>query len=231
MLQTVPGTMANDRTAAAWPRESRGPAFDPFDALTACESRMDFRRGQEIFAEHDAARFCYRLQDGNVRLVKLMADGRRQICEFLGAGDFFGFETGHVHYFSAEAMGDVTVTRYPRRAVDTLITEEKDFARHVQNVTAQNLQGAYQRMVLLCHKSAQERMAWFLLDLADRSEDNDTVCLPMTRGDIANYLGMAIETVSRVLRQFKDMSAIVQKSMYRIHILDRDVLEMARGDI
>lgn len=231
MLQTSPGTLAKNHATASWTKAAFTPSR-PLDLLAGYGTRITVRRGQEIFAEGDEAESCYRLVEGSARLVKLMVDGRRQVCEFLKAGDLLGFETDDEHYFSAEAVNDCTLVRYPRRTVETLLAEDKGFARHVRKVTAHGLHGAYQRMVLLCHKSAQERIAWFLLDMADRTDaEEGAIHLPMTRTDIANYLGMAIETVSRVLGQLKQNGAIAQESLNRIQVLDRDALELVRGEV
>lgn len=231
MLQPVPGTLAKTHAPASWSKDAYVPTGLPLDLLAGAGTRITVKRGQEIFAEGGDADACYRLVEGSVRLVKLMVDGRRQVCAFPRTGDFLGFETDDEHYFSAEAVSDCTLVRYPRRIVETLLAEDKSFARHVRKITARGLQEAYQRMVLLCHKSAQERIAWFLLDLADRNDANGAIHLPMTRTDIANYLGMAIETVSRTLGQLKQSGAIAQKSLNRIQVLDRDALELVRGEV
>ncbi|MGE4063149.1 MAG: helix-turn-helix domain-containing protein [Rhodospirillaceae bacterium] len=230
MLQTVPGTLAKNHTTTSWPHEGYVPAR-PLEQLAGFGTRITVKRGQEIFAEGSDAENCFRLVEGSVRLVKLMADGRRQVCEFLKAGDLLGFETDDEHYFSAEAVCDSTLVRYPRRAIEALLAQDKDFARQLRQMTARGLQDAYRRMVLLCHKSAQERIAWFLLELADGAGSDGAIHLPMTRTDIANYLGMAIETVSRAIAQFKQTGAIAQKSLSRIQVLDRDALAVVRGEV
>jgi len=142
-------------------------------------------------------------------------------------GDMLGFETQGEYYFSAEAVTDAVLMRYSRRNAELLINENPAAARFVRSMTAATLQGAYERMVLLCHKSAQERVAWFLLEMADRSKVRGDGCveLPMTRSDIADYLGMVIETVSRVLTQLKQSGVIVMKSVNRIALVDREGLE------
>ncbi len=232
MLQTIPGTLASHSVTTSWAKDAFVPVPRPLELLTGFGTRMAVKRGQEIFGEGNTADSCYRVVEGSVRLVKLMADGRRQVCEFLKADDLLGFETDDEHFFSAEAVSDCLLVRYPRRAVETLLAEDKGFARHVRKITARNMQDAYQRMVMLCHKPAHARIAWFLLDTADRAQsDKGAIHLPMTRTDIANYLGMAIETVSRALGQFKATGAIAQKSLNRIQILDRDALELARGEV
>jgi CRP/FNR family nitrogen fixation transcriptional regulator len=230
MLQSVPETLAKNHATTSWAKDAYVPVA--LELLAGSGTRVTVKRGQEIFAEGTRAETCYRLVEGSVRLVKLMTDGRRQVCEFVKAGDLLGFETDEEHYFSAEAVRDCTLVRYPRRAVESLLADDKAFARYVRQVAARGLQDAYQRMVLLCHKSAQERIAWFLLDLESHADnDSGSIHLPMTRTDIANYLGMAIETVSRVLGQFKQNGAIAQKSLNSIQVLNRHALEAVRGDV
>ena len=200
---------------------------NPLDALETQGIRIAVKRSQEIYAEGEDADYCYKLVSGSLRLVKLMSDGQRQICEFLVPGDLLGFEAQNEHYFSAEAVTEAVLIRYPRRSAERLINEDPAAARFVHNLTSSSLQGAYERMVLLCHKSAQERIAWFLLEMADRSKTGGGTCveLPMTRSDIADYLGMVIETVSRVLTQLRQKGVIAMRSVNSILLVDRDGLE------
>ena len=161
-----------------------------------------------------------------------MSDGRRQVYEFLVPGDFFGFETQADHYFTVEAVSEVVVLKYPRRAIERVLAENLKFAREIQQMTARGLHSAYQRMILLAHKSADERVAWFLLELADRSRNSDEALhLAMTRTDIADYLGMVIETVSRALTRLKRGGAIAMQSVNDIRLVDRQRLELVRGEI
>jgi CRP-like cAMP-binding protein len=144
--------------------QSRAAAREPLRALDQFGQQAAFRRGKEIYAEGTTADHCYKIVSGSVRLVKLMADGHRQICEFLVAGDLFGFEGEDHRYFAAEAVSDCVLVRYNRRNVDTLIVEDPAFARHMRHLASKGLEAAYKRMVLLCHKTAHERVAWFLLE-------------------------------------------------------------------
>ena len=210
----------------------RSATRQPLQALEPFGQQVTLRRGKEVYGEGATADHCYKIMSGSVRLVKLMSDGHRQICEFLVAGDLFGFEGEDERYFSAEAVSDCVLVRYSRRNVDTLIAENSAFARHMRHLSSKGLEAAYKRMVLLCHKTAHERVAWFLLELAARTaNDNDCIQLPMTRGDIADYLGMVIETVSRTFTQLKESGVISMQSVNRIKLLDRDALEEARGDL
>lgn len=210
----------------------RAAARQPLQALEPFGQQVTIRRGKEIYSEGVTADHCYKIISGSVRLVKLMSDGHRQICEFLVAGDLFGFESEDARYFAAEAVNECVLVRYNRRNVDTLIGEDMAFARHMRHLSSKGLEAAYKRMVLLCHKTAHERIAWFLLELADRTaNDNDCIQLPMTRGDIADYLGMVIETVSRTFTQLKESGVISMQSVNNIKLVDRDALEEARGDL
>lgn len=200
------------------------------DPLAAAGSRMSVRRGEEIVAEGNAAEYCYKIVSGSVRLVKLVADGRRQVCEFLMPGDFIGLTAEADHYFTAEATADSVLMRYSRRQVESVIAATPALAQHVHKLTTTGLQRAYERMVLICHKSAQERIAWFLLEMGKRSAGADTFMLPMTRADIADYLGLVIETVSRVLTQLRAAGTISIRNINRITLVDRDALEAATGE-
>ncbi|TAL03254.1 MAG: cyclic nucleotide-binding domain-containing protein [Rhodospirillaceae bacterium] len=207
-------------------------AKDPLAALESLGTTMAVRRGQEIYAEGDPAECCYKVVEGSVRTVKLVADGGRQIGDILLPGDFFGFDSFGEHYFSAQAISASVVKRYPRRAVVTRAQGDATLARHLNELTAKALQAARRQMVRLCRTSASERMASFLLEMADRSEGADGyIHLPMSRSDIADYLGLVIETVSRVFSQFKQDRLITMKDVNHIRLVDRDMLVELQGDI
>ena len=136
------------------------------------------------------------------------------------------------YYFGAEAVTDAVLLSYPRSAIDRLMQQGGPALDHaIRHLTARGLQSIYGRMVLLTHKSAEERMAWFLLKMADRTEHAAAVDLPMTRSDVADYLGMVVETVSRVLTKFRTTGAIRMKGVNSIQLLDRDMLEELRGEV
>ena len=160
-------------------------------------------KGEELFAEGDDAEFFYEVVGGAIRSYKLLSDGRRQIDAFHLPGDIFGLEAGSEHRFSAEAVGDVTVIAYRRSRLSSLIQDDVAFRDRIMNATLRSLERAQDHMLLLGRKTAQEKMASFLLDMADRlSDDREHFELPMQRSDIADHLGLTIETVSRTLTQF-----------------------------
>ena len=166
-------------------------------------TQMVLAKGEELFAEGDDAEFFYEVVSGSIRSYKLLSDGRRQIDAFHLPGDIFGLEVGSEHRFSAEAVGDVTVVAYRRSRLGALIQDDPGFRDRIMNATLRSLERAQDHMLLLGRKTAQEKMATFLLDMADRlSDDHEHFELPMQRSDIADHLGLTIETVSRTLTQF-----------------------------
>jgi CRP/FNR family nitrogen fixation transcriptional regulator len=159
-------------------------------------------RGEELFAEGEAAEYFYKVAAGTLRTYKLLSDGRRQIDAFHLPGDIFGIEAGADHRFSADAVSDATVVAYRRSALDRLTREYPGFGEQVMTSMIRNLERAQDHMLLLGRKTAQEKIATFLLDLAERLHEDDHVELPMLRSDIADHLGLTIETVSRTLAEF-----------------------------
>jgi CRP/FNR family nitrogen fixation transcriptional regulator len=164
-------------------------------------ARHRFARGEEVFAEGDAGTFFYKVVSGTVRTGKLLADGRRQIDAFHLAGDVFGLESGDRHRFTAEAVDDVVVIAYRRSRFGSLVHDDPAFGELLMASMLTSLDRAHDHMVLLGRKTALEKMASFLLDMARRCPGAENVVLPMQRTDIADHLGLTIETVSRTLTQ------------------------------
>jgi len=163
--------------------------------------RRTLHRGEEVFADGDPCSCFYKVVSGTVRTVKLLADGRRQIDDFHLAGDVFGLESGEVHRFTAEAVSDVVLVAYRRNRFSDLVKSDPVFGEQLMSSTLKSLDRAHEHLVVLGRKTALERMASFLLDLARRMARGDRVDLPMQRTDIADHLGLTIETVSRTLTQ------------------------------
>lgn len=198
------------------------------DALVVLErigSRRSFTRDDEIYAEGEPSEGWYKVVSGTVRISKLLADGRRHIAEFCFGGDCFGFENPSERVFSAEAVGEVIVMRYPRRATERLIDENPLLARSLCDMTLRDLAHAQTRMLLLGRMTAPERVASFLLEMSERRDARRVVDLPMSRNDIADYLGLTIETVCRVLSAFKRAGHVAIPNPHRIELCDRGALE------
>jgi CRP/FNR family transcriptional regulator, nitrogen fixation regulation protein len=184
---------------------------------------VTFHRNEEIFGENEPAEHLYKVLSGTVRTYKMLNDGRRQIGAFHLAGDIFALEAGEQHTFSAEAIGEATVLVIRRSAVTALAERDGEIARQLWTLTAHELHRV-QAHVLLLIKNAQERVAGFLLEMAERAPAADTIDLPMSRQDIADYLGLTIETVSRTLTQLEAAAAIALPSSRRVVLRDRSAL-------
>ena len=198
------------------------------DALDLMGAPMSFVRNAEIYGENEPAEYLYKLVSGSVRTSKILNDGRRQIGEFYMPGDIFGLEMGNDHSFSAEAITDAKVIVVKRSAVEALATRDNDVARQLWATTGRELQ-RMQEHILLLIKTAQERVAGFLLDMAARIKSTTEVELPMSRQDIADYLGLTIETVSRTLTMLENSAAIALPSSRRIVLRNPAALRRLNG--
>ena len=167
-------------------------------------ARMPFARNAEIYGENEPAEYLYKVVSGAVRTYKVLNDGRRQIGAFYLPGDVFGLEAGDEHSFSAEAIADSKVMVIKRAALIALAARDTEVARQLWTMTARELQRAQDHVMLLI-KTAQERVAGFLLEMAARGQSRSEVDLPMSRQDIADYLGLTIETVSRTLHPAREL--------------------------
>jgi len=184
---------------------------------------MPFARKAEIYGERERVDYLYKVLKGSVRTCKVLRDGRRQIAAFHLPGDVFGFEAGDRHTLSAEAIVDCQLLVLRRASVAALAARDSSVAAQLWAMTVAELHRA-QDQVMLVVRGAQERVAGFLLEMSRRSCDSDHIDLPMSRQDIADYLGLTIETVSRALTQFKEVKAIALPTSRHIVLLDRDTL-------
>jgi len=184
---------------------------------------IPFARNAEIYGENEPAEYVYKVLSGSVRTYKVLNDGRRQIGAFYLPGDIFGLEVGDEHSLSAEAIADCKVLVIKRSALVALATRESEVARQLWTMTAGELQRAQDHIMLLV-KTAQERVAGFLLEMASRARAGNEVDLPMSRQDIADYLGLTIETISRTLTQLENDAAIEVPTSRRIVLRNRGVL-------
>ena len=172
---------------------------NPIVSLT----EFTYKKGTEIYGEKEPAEFVYQVKVGAVRSYKLLSDGRRQIGAFHLAGDIFGLENGSDHRFTAEAIISTTVRLIKRRSLEMVAQSDAMVFRNLLSMTTNSLQHAENHMLLLGRKTAQEKIATFLLDMAQRIPgQSGSFELPMQRSDIADHLGLTIETVSRTLTQF-----------------------------
>jgi CRP-like cAMP-binding protein len=184
---------------------------------------MSFTRNAEIYGEGEPADYLYKVASGTVRTYKVLSDGRRQIGAFYMPGDVFGLETSDEHTFSAEAISDSKVLVIKRSTLVALAGRDNEVARQLWALTGLEL-SRVQDHILLLIKTAQERVAGFLLEMADRACSGNSLELPMSRQDIADYLGLTIETVSRTLTILENAAAIELPSSRRIVLRNRSAL-------
>jgi CRP-like cAMP-binding protein len=163
-------------------------------------------RDQEVFGEGEPADQAYKVVQGAVRGFRVMADGRRQICEFYLPGDLFGLEPDGVHHMTAEALADTILVAARRSSLGD--EKDADASRRLWKLAMNQLRRGQEHALTLGRRSASERVAHFLIDMAERLGTGDHLDLPMSRQDIADYLGLTIETVSRTLTQMQGAGLI-----------------------
>lgn len=192
-------------------------------AFAAMGSSRRVGRNTEVYGEGEPIESVYKVVTGAVRSYRLLSDGRRQIGDFHIAGDIFGLEGGDERQFTAEAIVDTTILVVKRKALASLAVENAALNREIWSQTAGELRRAQDHLMMLGRKRAQERVAAFLLDLAGRNR-SDVIELPMSRQDIADYLGLTIETVSRTLTRLEEDESIAMPVARRIVLCDRGAL-------
>ena len=202
----------------------RGRRADDGTGLGALGIAMNFARNMEIYAEGEPAGNVYKVVSGVVRISKLLPDGRRQISAFDTAGDMFGFEADDLHHASAEAVTPVKVVVYKWQSLLADGTRSTSIVRDLLNLAMIGLRNTQEHLLLLGRKNALERVAAFLLDMAKRTKSGSVVELAMARHDIADYLGLTLETVSRMFAELKEQGAIKLEGARRVHLLDRERL-------
>lgn len=191
----------------------------------AVGSVHSYGKDEEIFAEGERAAYVYKVLSGVVRTSKLLSDGRRQIDAFHLAGDIFGIEAGEEYRFCAESVGDCVVIAYRRGNLGALMGSDTQLAQDMTMGMMRSLVRAQNHMLLLGRKSALEKIATFLLDMADRTADKDALDLPMSRTDIADHLGLTIETVSRSFTQLERQGVIQLPSARHVVLSNKAALE------
>ena len=202
------------------PAAGRSTQAGTIELMGVC---MSFPRNAEIYGESEPADYLYKIVSGTVRTYTVLVDGRRQIGAFYLSGDMFGLETGNEHAFSAEAISDCKIIVIKRSAVLALAARDNEVARQMWDLTARELHRVQEHSLVLI-KSAEERVAGFLLEMAERGAGGGAVELPMSRQDIADYLGLTIETISRTLKHLEDAAAIEVAKRRRILLRNRSTL-------
>ncbi|MHB0769164.1 helix-turn-helix domain-containing protein [Bradyrhizobium sp. 5.13L] len=186
-------------------------------------SEFTYRRGREIYGENEPAQYVYRVMSGTVRSYKLLPDGRRLIGAFHVPGDIFGLENGGVHRFTTEAVVDTAARLIRRESLEALAKNDGALAKNLLCMTTTNLQHAEDHMLLLGRKTSMERVAAFLIEMDRRLTAAGVLALPMTRRDIADYLGLTLETISRSLSYLRELGILrfIDNNQRHVVIMDR----------
>ena len=181
---------------------------------------MNFGRNAEIYAEGETSGYVYKVLSGVVRVSKLLPDGRRQISAFHMPGEMFGFEAGEIHYASAEAVVPAKLVAFKWDGLLDVTSKHIGIVRELLSLAVLGLRRSQDHLLLLGRKNALERLAAFLLQMDARSGSNHIVDLAMPRHDIADYLGLTLETVSRMFAELKEAGTIKLELARRVHLLD-----------
>lgn len=180
---------------------------DELRQLEQLGQRLQYRPNEPVFSQEEIATSCYNLLEGVMRLYKLLPDGRRQIVGFALPGDFLGISVNGRHGISADAVGTVVVCRFVRKSFSRFVEDRPKLLRRINEFVARDLTEAQEQMVLLGRRSAEEKVATFLIKWRDRLAQTGPITaitpLPMSRLDIADYLGLTIETVSRTFTRLE----------------------------
>jgi CRP/FNR family nitrogen fixation transcriptional regulator len=203
------------------------------DPMMAIGSVARFARNETIFNEGDAAEFSYKVVSGAVRLSKVMLDGRRQIADFALAADIFGLDWPDNYAVTAEALTEVTVIRYGRSSLQRLGDQRIEVRSKLADVLRRDLWAAQNHLVMLGCQTARERVASFLLLFVKRSnaKNGQAFELPMGRQDVADYLGLTIETVCRTLSDLKAQGLIETPKRHEVLVHSISTLRaIAQGD-
>ena len=218
------GAKTNDALAAEL-------AGDDLGALAKIGIKLRFARNETLFSEGDDADYSYRVVRGAIRLCKHLADGRRQIADIVLPGDYCGFLYLERHRFTAEAASDLEVIAYPQRQVEAIGDRMPSMRRRLTRFLSRRLMNMQDHLIMLGRQTAKERVLGFLLRLAESggAGDGEAVALPVTRQDMADYLGLTIETVSRVLTSLRRSRLITLPNLHHFALIDvercRDLAE------
>jgi CRP-like cAMP-binding protein len=196
-------------------------------ALHRFGTKIRVPRGETIFNHGDPAEYAYKVVSGAVRLCRHLSDGRRQIAQFLFPGDFFNFMASGEHSFTAEAVSDAVLMSFPQRQLLKLREERASVQERFMTLLSQRVFDAQNHLMVLGRQTATERVASFLVLLWQRigDEEDDLVDVPMSRLDIADYLGLTIETVCRVLSNMKRKRIIDVPNLRQLALRDIDCLQ------
>ncbi len=195
------------------------------DGMGASVSIKHLKAGETLYVEGENADYCYEIMSGAMKEYNTLEDGKRQVAEFYKAGDMFGFSESSDQLHTAEAITSCAVRCYPRDAFMKTVAASPALSASFLDTLMMRLHRARERMVMIGRMSAMQRVATFLLRLADDADSQTTTHLAMSRQDIADHLGLTIETVCRTLTELKKQQIIVMEAARVFSIADLPRLE------
>ena len=229
-----PRVQSSQINGAAYYRNLLSTQPHPLQNLDALAVIVPYHRGQEICGQGRSVEHWYFLISGAARRCAIRSDGRRQIVDLLLPGDFFGLAFGDQSDATIEAVAENTVVAsYPRPRIEVLAESDPKIARELWDIAFKALSRMETQLLILGRITALEKVGSFLLEMSARLSNGDTerVALPISRYDIADYLGVSVETVSRALSHLKQRGAIKLLSTRTVSIIHRDVLEEGERDV
>lgn len=221
---------------SGWNRASQRRRAAGGGALAAIGTVLRRAPKDTIFWERDPADHVYQLIRGAVCLYKLLPDGRRQVARFCHAGDLVGLTGDSWYPYTADALTEVSVVRIRRADLEARMETERDLRQMILHAIGEELSLAQNQLLLLGRKSAAERVASFFRAMMEQAVrdggDGRSVTLPMTRVDIADFLGLTHETVCRAIGTLKSQGIIATPDPHRVEIRAPEALEeIAEGDV
>ena len=222
----VPAATPSGRVGKTTASSEKAPTHST--SPTTGDMSVKFSRGQTIFTEGDKALHAYKVIEGAVRVSRILADGHRQILDFHMPGSTFGLEFSDRHSATAEAIGDVAVIRsHPTRIGEGVRSEQ---AHEMLSLLSQALTASYDHVAMLGHQGAKQRLASFLIQLAQKQPaETKAVNMPISRQDMADYLGLTIETTCRTLSDLKTSRVVSTPDRHHFIIHNMERLEAIAG--
>lgn len=199
-------------------------------SLAAIAEVQSVPRGQAFIEEQSPASAFFNISGGTAKLTRTLPDGRQQITGFVRSGDFLGLAATESFAFGAEAIEPLGICRFPRRRLEALLSRMPHLEHRLLQVACRDLARAQSAMLLLGRKTATERVASFLRDWAADHRPGAAIALPMTRGEIADYLGLTIETVSRILSRLRREGVIDTQGNHTLIVRQPKSLALLAGD-
>jgi CRP/FNR family nitrogen fixation transcriptional regulator len=194
--------------------------LQPASGLLAAGPVRHFAANAAIYCAGDAADALLKVVCGVVRTQRFLHDGRRQIDAFYSSGALFGFERGASYTLSAEAVSGCTLVSYSHKGLAILATNNQALTRQLYNYTLDGLVRAQAHARLLAQGAAIAKLAGFLIECSELSADENLITFVMARHDIADYLGITVETVSRTLTELRKASFIELISAREIRLMN-----------